>query len=44
MKAEVAGGERLPEAFYKLATKNSAEHFDWQKEGIPGFDPASMIG
>ena len=44
MKAELAIGERLPESLYELAAKNPAEHFDWKKEGITGFDPASVIG
>jgi len=44
VKAELASGESFPKGLNKLAAKNSAEHFDWQKEGIPGFDPASVIG
>jgi len=44
VKAELASGEPLAESLDKLAAKNSAEHFDWQKEGITGFDPAGVIG
>ena len=44
MKAELAIGERLPESRYELAAKNTAEHFDWKKERIAGFDPARVIG
>ena len=44
MKSELAIGKRAFESGHELATENPAEHFDWQKERVTGFDPTGVIG
>ena len=43
VKAELALSECFPERRHELAAKNPAEHFDWQKEGIAGFDLSEAL-
>ena len=43
-EAQLVAGKEAPQSGDELAAEYTAEHLDWEQEGVTGRDPARVVG